>query len=91
MPSAMRTRLLGRHGVFVRRENIRQANQRAVTLEWRCRLAWRVEALGRPAVALAPHQVQDLEDSINRRGGYLPHLFASMARREIRLDPRVVD
>ncbi len=83
--------LLANHGVLVIGDNVRQAHQRAVAVEWRCRLAWRVQALNPDAAPLAAQLVADLERSINARGGYLPHLFDSEARREIRLDAGVID
>ena len=38
--------LLANHGVFVVAADVRQAHLRALTLEWRCRQAWHMEALG---------------------------------------------
>jgi ribulose-5-phosphate 4-epimerase/fuculose-1-phosphate aldolase len=83
-----RMALLANHGVFVVGSDIRQAHHRAVTLEWRCRQAWHVEALGggRPLTP-AVHE---------RLGGYFdrmafPGLWDAMARRELRADPSVLD
>jgi ribulose-5-phosphate 4-epimerase/fuculose-1-phosphate aldolase len=80
--------LLANHGVFLVAKDIRQAHLRAITLEWRCRLAWRVEQLGggsplKPQVANAMGQMTD--------GNGFPFLWEAMARREIRLDPRVLE
>lgn len=80
--------LLANHGVFLVGRDIRQAHLRAITLEWRCRLAWRVEALGSglplaPAIATATGQLAD-------DNGF-PFLWEAMARREIRRDPRVLE
>jgi L-ribulose-5-phosphate 4-epimerase len=83
-----RMALLANHGVFVVGSDVRQAHHRAVTLEWRCRQAWHVEAVGpgRP-----------LDDDVHQRmGGYFdtmafPGLWEAMARRELRTDPTVVD
>lgn len=80
--------LLANHGVFLVARDIRQAHLRAITLEWRCRLAWRVEQLGggsplAPATAAAMGEMTD--------GNGFPFLWEAMARREIRLDPRVLE
>ena len=37
---------LDRESVLLVANGIRQAHLRAITLEWRCRMAWRVEMLG---------------------------------------------
>jgi ribulose-5-phosphate 4-epimerase/fuculose-1-phosphate aldolase len=84
--------LLANHGVLIVGENIRQAHQRAVAIEWRCQIAWRVETLcGEAAVPLAPELVSGLQASQDRKGGYQPNLFNAMARREIRRDSSVLD
>lgn len=80
--------LLANHGVFLVARDIRQAHLRAITLEWRCRLAWRVEQLGGgtplpPQVAAGTGQMTD--------GNGFPFLWEAMARRELRLDPRVLE
>jgi len=80
--------LLANHGVFLVARDIRQAHLRAITLEWRCRLAWRVEQLGggnplAPQVAAGMGQMTD--------GNGFPFLWEAMARREIRRDPRVLE
>jgi len=83
-----RMALLANHGVFVVGTDIRQAHHRAVTLEWRCRQAWHVEALGNGvALDATVHQ---------RLGGFFDHvafpgLWEAMARRELRADPGVLD
>ena len=80
--------LLANHGVLLVANNIRQAHLRAITLEWRSRMAWRVEMLGGgtplpAAVALATGQRTD-------SNGF-PFLWEAMARDEIRRDPRVLE
>jgi ribulose-5-phosphate 4-epimerase/fuculose-1-phosphate aldolase len=80
--------LLANHGVFLVGKDVRQAHLRAITLEWRCRLAWRVEALGNgqpltQEVAMATGHRTD-------SNGF-PFLWEAMARREIRRDPRVLE
>lgn len=79
--------LLANHGALVVADNIRQAHLRAITLEWRCRLAWRVEALGggQPlpaAVAAGTGQRTD--------GHGFPFLWEAMARAQLRRDPSVL-
>ena len=80
--------LLANHGVFVVARDMRQAHLRAITLEWRCRLAWRVEALGDGAPVW-----QETADEIGVRADAngFPFLWEAMARREIRRDPGVLD
>jgi ribulose-5-phosphate 4-epimerase/fuculose-1-phosphate aldolase len=80
--------LLANHGVFLVARDIRQAHLRAITLEWRCRLAWRVEQLGggqpvAPETAAAMGAMTD--------GNGFPFLWEAMARRELRRDPRVLE
>jgi ribulose-5-phosphate 4-epimerase/fuculose-1-phosphate aldolase len=80
--------LLANHGVIVVGHSIRHAHVRAMALEWRCRIAWHVEALGGgvpfpagPAAAMAR-----LQDEISH-----PNLFEAMVRRELRADPTLLD
>ena len=80
--------LLANHGVLVVANGIRQAHLRAITLEWRSRLAWRVEVLGGGAplpasVALATGERTDANG--------FPFLWEAMARAEIRRDPTVLE
>ena len=79
--------LLANHGVLIAAADIRQAHLRAVTLEWRCRQAWQVEALGSgqamdPAAAEAMGRLTD--------GNGFPFLWEAMARRELRRYPEVL-
>ena len=80
--------LLKNHGVFIVAENIRQAHLRAITLEHRCRLAWHVEVLGegQPITNLETLRVAQMSDPMG-----FPFLWEAMARREIRLDPSVLN
>ena len=80
--------LLANHGVFVVARDLRQAHLRAITLEWRCRLAWRVEQLGggRPLPAADIERLGRMTD-----GNGFPFLWEAMARRELRRDPGVLE
>lgn len=80
--------LLANHGVFVVARDIRQAHLRAITLEWRCKLAWRVEAIG-GGVPVAPETASAL--GARTDGSGFPFMWEAMARREIRRDPAVLD
>ncbi len=80
--------LLANHGVFLVARDIRQAHLRAITLEWRCRLAWRVEQLGGGS-PLAPQVAAGMGAMTDGNG--FPFLWEAMARREIRRDPRVLE
>jgi ribulose-5-phosphate 4-epimerase/fuculose-1-phosphate aldolase len=80
--------LLQNHGVLIVAKDIEQAHLRAVTLEWRCRQAWHVEAIG-GGVPLPPEiheQFGRIFDTVN-----FPGLFEAMARRELRDDPSILD
>ncbi len=80
--------MLKNHGVFIVARDVRQAHLRAVTLEHRCRLAWQVELLGtgQPITDPASLRVVRMSDALG-----MPFLWEAMARREIRLDPGVID
>jgi L-fuculose-phosphate aldolase len=80
--------LLGHHGVLVVGDDVGQAYARCMSLEWRCRMAWYVEAVG-GAPAMPPESSQRLARGIDRRG--YPGLWEAMARQEIQLDPRVLE
>ena len=79
--------LLANHGVLLVANGIRQAHLRAITLEWRCRMAWRVEMLGggTPLLASVVTQTGQRTDA----NGF-PFLWEAMAREEIRQDPSVL-
>lgn len=80
--------LLANHGVLVVARDIRQAHLRALTLEWRCRQAWRVEALGggRPIRDEVVDQVGGMID-----GNGFPFLWEAMARKAIRSDGSILE
>lgn len=81
--------LLRHHGVLVLADDIRQAYFRCSALEWRSRLAWRVEAVG-PAAAMSEPNRQSMAKLTHVIGGFLPNIWEAAARREIRLDPSVL-
>ena len=68
--------------------SIRQLHLRAITLEWRCRLAWRVEALG-GGKPLSPAVVQATGGRTDLNG--FPFLWEAMCREEVRRDPSVLE
>jgi L-ribulose-5-phosphate 4-epimerase len=78
--------LLTNHGVFVTGGSIRAAHQRAVALEYRCRRAWYVDALGGgrplPDPARSFFAASDGEGFVG--------FFEAMARRELRQDPSLL-
>jgi ribulose-5-phosphate 4-epimerase/fuculose-1-phosphate aldolase len=80
--------LLGHHGVLVVGDDVGQVYARCMSLEWRCRMAWHVEALG-GAAPMPPEASGRLARGIDRRG--YPGLWEAMARQEIQLDPRVLE
>jgi ribulose-5-phosphate 4-epimerase/fuculose-1-phosphate aldolase len=79
--------LLANHGVLVVAGSISQAYLRAATLEWRCRHAWHVEALGGG---------QPLEEKVAQQTGALPDtngfpfFWEAEARRQLRAHPEVL-
>jgi ribulose-5-phosphate 4-epimerase/fuculose-1-phosphate aldolase len=76
--------LLAGHGVLVLGDSIRQAHQRSVAFEQRCAHAWLSDAAhgGVPI----PSAVQD---QLGRAA--FPGFWEAMARRELRLDPFLVE
>jgi ribulose-5-phosphate 4-epimerase/fuculose-1-phosphate aldolase len=80
--------LLAHHGVLVLGADPGQAYARAMSLEWRCRTAWHVEAAG-GATPMPVAPAEKLARGIDRRG--YPGLWEAMARQEIQLDPRVLE
>lgn len=80
--------LLAHHGVFVAARSINEAYIRCMALEWRCRQAWMVEAIG-PAAPMPREQSDVLANRINTVG--YRALWEAMVRREIRHDPAVLD
>lgn len=79
--------LLANHGVFVTAGSIRAAHQRAVALEYRSWRAWQVEALstGRQL----PELIRSFFRSMDGEG--FIGFFEAMVRRELRLDPTLLD
>ncbi len=82
-----RMALLANHGVLVVGRDIRQAHLRCVTLEWRCRQAWHVEAAGGGS-PIKPDVHERFGSMFDRYS--FPGLFEAMARRELRDDPAVI-
>jgi ribulose-5-phosphate 4-epimerase/fuculose-1-phosphate aldolase len=82
-----RMALLRNHGVLVVGKDIRQAHHRCITLEWRCRNAFRVEALGGgvPMNPVVHERFGGVFDHVS-----FPGLFEAMARRELRADPSIL-
>lgn len=80
--------MLANHGVLVVANGIRQAHLRAITLEWRSRLAWHVEALGGGS-PLSASVVLATGERTDANG--FPFLWEAMAREEIRQDPAVLE
>jgi ribulose-5-phosphate 4-epimerase/fuculose-1-phosphate aldolase len=79
--------LLANHGVLVLGNGIEQAYLRAAAFEWRCRQAWHVAAAGggRPMNPEAAANYGDFFNRHNFRG-----LFDAMARRQLRVDPTIL-
>ena len=80
--------LLANHGVLVIGHDIRQAHVRAVTLEWRCKQAWMVEAIG-GGIPMPEDQADHLGGMIDEFG--LPFMWEAMVRRVIRQNPHVME
>src|SRR5438270_13081648 len=80
--------LLANHGVFIVGTDIDQAYLRAIAFEWRCRPAWHVAAAGggKPMRADAAQAFGEFFNHHSFTG-----LFESMARRELRADPTILD
>jgi ribulose-5-phosphate 4-epimerase/fuculose-1-phosphate aldolase len=80
--------LLANHGVFIVAKSVRAAHQRAVALEWRCRVAFRLMAAG-------VHD-RDLPDAIRERlgragGAGFIGFWEAMVRQELAADPNLLD
>jgi ribulose-5-phosphate 4-epimerase/fuculose-1-phosphate aldolase len=80
--------LLANHGVLIVADGVRQAHLRAVTLEWRARQAWHLAAIG-AGVPMCEEQAGAVGGRVDNEG--YPFLWEAMARREIRLDPAVLE
>jgi ribulose-5-phosphate 4-epimerase/fuculose-1-phosphate aldolase len=84
--------LLSNHGVFVLADTIEWAHLRAVVLETRCRIAWYVQALGESrGTPLSEAAAKKLAHLFEVEFGGWPHFFEAMARKEVTLDPSVLD
>lgn len=81
--------LLANHGVFVVAETVAKAYHRCSTLEWRCRNAYRTEALGN-GVELKPDVVETFSKFFDTPIGF-PGLWEAVVRRELRHDESILD
>lgn len=89
---ASHSALLANHGVMVVAPSIEWAHLRAVVLEQRCRIAWHVQALGEErGTPMSSAAVEKMAHLFEVDFGGWPHFFEAMARKEIRLDPTVLD
>lgn len=80
---------LSNHGVLVVGSTVAEVYARAVGIEHRSALAWRVEAVGGGS-PMKPERARELQDLVASLGE-VPFLFSSMAAREIYSDPTVLD
>jgi ribulose-5-phosphate 4-epimerase/fuculose-1-phosphate aldolase len=80
--------LLANHGVLVVGGSLAQIHNRCVTLEFRCRQAWHVEAAG-GAPPMRPEVAAELGARFDAIG--FPGLLEAMLRRELRHDPCILD
>ena len=81
--------LLANHGALVVGASLQDAHLRAMTLEWRCRQAWRVEALGGDTPPLAPDLVEHVRREV--AAGRRAPLWEMALAREVRLEPAMVE
>ncbi|HWE57708.1 MAG TPA: class II aldolase/adducin family protein [Acidimicrobiales bacterium] len=80
--------LLAGHGVFITGRSIRAVHQRAVALEWRCRMAHAVMAAGVSGGEL-PAEIRDRFGG-NDGAGFIG-FWEAMVRQELRQDPSLLD
>ena len=78
------------HGVIVIAHDVQQAYIRAMVLEWRCRQAWHVEALG-GGVPMSDETARGVGAAIDSSPNGFDGVFEAMCRRVIRKDPGVLD
>lgn len=78
--------MLANHGVFVLGRSVANAYFRCSALEWRCRLAWRVEAMG-GGVPMPDDQQKVFVDLMNSLGHVPPGVWEAAVRHELRNDP----
>ena len=81
--------ILANHGVFVVGASIERAHWLAVTLELRCKVAWRVRAMGAEGVPMSESAIDALVRSV-QRGTAGPRFHHAMIRREVLADPAVL-
>jgi L-ribulose-5-phosphate 4-epimerase len=79
--------LLANHGVFVLGNSIRAVHQRAVALEWRCKVAWHVLSGGGGTELAAPVQERFASNDGNGFHGF----WEAMVRKELLADPTLLD
>ena len=84
--------LMVNHGVLILGKDISEAYLRAAVLEWRCRQAWHVEALG-SGVPMGDEVAAAFGTMIagSVAKGNFDNWFAAAARRIVRQDPSVLD
>jgi ribulose-5-phosphate 4-epimerase/fuculose-1-phosphate aldolase len=75
--------LLRNHGVFVVGDSIAQAYTNAVTIEWRSRQAWFVEAIPGEHRTVPDFGRRTIEDSIKGYGEVVPWMWEWAVRREL--------
>lgn len=82
--------ILANHGVLVLADSIARVHQRCVSLETRCRIGWRIRALG--AEAGVPMKQSAVEGLISSAlaGKSGPRLYHAMVRREVLADASVL-
>lgn len=80
--------ILAGHGVLVMASDVNIALTRAVSLEIRCRNAWRVETLG-GGNPVAAEVARYFDEGLSIAG--FPGLWEALVRRELRLDPGTID
>jgi ribulose-5-phosphate 4-epimerase/fuculose-1-phosphate aldolase len=84
--------LLGNHGVLVVAPTMPIAHLRCVALEWRCRFAWRIKALGESAGEPMTKEAADaMAATVHGERRHWPYYYEAAVRREIRRDPSVLD
>lgn len=81
--------LLGNHGVMVCATEIWQAYWRAYLLEWRCRLAWRVKAMGESSPMPQAAQMA-LRSNLVGAGAKNVLPWDAAARRELSASPDLI-
>jgi ribulose-5-phosphate 4-epimerase/fuculose-1-phosphate aldolase len=79
--------LLANHGVFVLGSTVRAVHQRAVALEWRCKVAWHVLAVGGSNELVAPVRERFAQNDGNGFVGF----WEAAVRQELAADPTLLD